>query len=161
MSRRRNGIFSTPKPPPENLSETSSDEEDIQPPIVNPDIQHPIDNPVINPPVNLDLIPPVNPPANILANFPSIKEWDEEGNDVYWNWAFNNLFPDNQDQEEPIVEQQLGHEEEPEDEYVPADPWAVDDDVDEETLNRWRNHDPWEDERSTDSDCSFDSIFND
>ncbi|KAD5318102.1 hypothetical protein E3N88_18048 [Mikania micrantha] len=35
---------------------------------------------------------------------------------------------------------------EPQDECVPDDPWAVDDDVDEETLNRWRNHDPWEDE---------------
>ncbi|KAD3066835.1 hypothetical protein E3N88_34715 [Mikania micrantha] len=43
---------------------------------------------------------------------------DEEGNDVYWNYAFNNLFPDNplmeddhnKDQEQPIVEQQLGHE---------------------------------------------------
>ncbi|KAD3068834.1 hypothetical protein E3N88_36714 [Mikania micrantha] len=98
--------------------------------------------------------------CHILANFLSIEEWDDEGNDVYWNWAFNSLFPDNQDQEQQIVEQQLGYEEEPEDEYVPNDPWAVDD-VDEETINRWRNHDPWEDERSTDSDCSFDSIFND
>ncbi|KAD4385415.1 hypothetical protein E3N88_25583 [Mikania micrantha] len=73
--------------------------------------------------------------------------FNEEGNDVYWNWAFNNLFPDNQYQEQPIVEQQFGHEE-PEDEYVQDDPWAVDDDVNEEILNRWRNHDPWEDEHN-------------
>ncbi|KAD7477059.1 hypothetical protein E3N88_00195 [Mikania micrantha] len=149
MSNKRNNVFSTPKPPPEDVSERSSNEEEMP---VNPDV-----NPALNPVVNL----PLNPPADIVANFPGIDERDEEGNDVYWNWAFNNLFPDNQDQEQPIVEQQFGYEEEPEDEYVPNDPWAVDDDVDEETINRWRNHDPWEDERSTDSDCSFDSIFND
>ncbi|KAD3067469.1 hypothetical protein E3N88_35349 [Mikania micrantha] len=148
MSNKRNNVFSTPKPPPEDVSERSSNEEEMP---VNPDV-NPNVNPALNPVVNL----PLNPPADIVANFPGIEEWDEEGNDVYWNWAFNNLFPDNQDQEQPIVEQQLGYEEEPEDEYVPNDPWAVDDDVDEETINRWRNHDPWEDERSTDSDCSFD-----
>ncbi|KAD7478782.1 hypothetical protein E3N88_01918 [Mikania micrantha] len=113
MSNKRNNLFSTPKPPPEDVSERS----------------------------------------NILANFPSIEEWDDEGNDIYWNWAFDNLFPNNQDQEQHIGEQQLGYEEEPDDD--------VDDDIDEKTINRWRNHDPWEDERSTESDCSFDSIFND
>ncbi|KAD2804862.1 hypothetical protein E3N88_38239 [Mikania micrantha] len=48
MSKRRNNIFYTPKPPPENLSETFSNEEDIQPPIVNPAI-----NPPVIPSVNL------------------------------------------------------------------------------------------------------------
>ncbi|KAD4386263.1 hypothetical protein E3N88_26432 [Mikania micrantha] len=157
MSNKRNNIFSTPKPPPEDVSERSSNEKEMPVnPAVNPVVNLPL-NPVVDLPVNL----PVNPPADIVANFSGIEEWDEEGNDVYWNWAFNNLFPDNQDQEQPIVEQQLGYKEELEDEYVPNDPWAVDDDVDEETINRWRNHNPWEDERSTDSDCSFDSIFND
>ncbi|KAD4385209.1 hypothetical protein E3N88_25377 [Mikania micrantha] len=51
--------------------------------------------------------------------------------------------------------------EEPEDEYVSNDQWAIDDNVDEETLTRLMNYDPWEDERNTDSDVSFDSIFND
>ncbi|KAD4179921.1 hypothetical protein E3N88_28512 [Mikania micrantha] len=156
MSHKRNILFSTPKPPPEDVSERSSDEEEMP---VNLVVDLTV-NPVVDIPVNPFVNLPVNPPADILANFPSIEEWDDEGNDVYWNWAFNSLFPDNQDQEQQIVEQQLGYEEEPEDEYVPNDPWAVDD-ADEETINRWRNHDPWEDERSTDSDCSFDSIFND
>ncbi|KAD6454263.1 hypothetical protein E3N88_08969 [Mikania micrantha] len=140
MSNKRNNFFTNPKPPPEDVPATSSNEEDIR------DL-------LANPAVILVVNMAVNHPVKIPTNFSSIEEWDEEGNDVYWNWAFNNLFPDNQDQEEPIVEQQLGHEEEPEDKYVPDDPWAFDDDGDEETLNRWRNHDPW--------DCSFDSIFND
>ncbi|KAD4179630.1 hypothetical protein E3N88_28221 [Mikania micrantha] len=143
MFNKRNNIFSTSKPPPEDVSETSSDEEDIQHPLVNPAV-----NMRVNPHVNLALVTHVNPPVNIPANFPSIAECDEEDNDVYWNWPFNNLFSDNQDQEEPIIEQRLGHEEEPEDEHAPNDLLVVYDDVDKETLNRWRNHDPWEDEHS-------------
>ncbi|KAL8226182.1 hypothetical protein R6Q57_018739 [Mikania cordata] len=59
----------------------------------------------------------------------------------WWNMvvteAFDNLFPPSEYQIE---------NEEPEDEYVSNDPWATDDNIDEETLNRLRNHDPWEDE---------------
>ncbi|KAL8257720.1 hypothetical protein R6Q59_029761 [Mikania micrantha] len=64
MSKRRNNIFSTPKLALENLLETSSNEEDIQPLIVNSAV-NPLVNMAVNPPVNPALNPPVSPPINL------------------------------------------------------------------------------------------------
>ncbi|KAD4889161.1 hypothetical protein E3N88_21234 [Mikania micrantha] len=137
MSSRRNTPFSLPKPPPLDVPEASLPPlENRPPPLENIPLANP---PPIPPPPQNPLVPP--PPQNP----PSIEEWDEDGHDVFWNWAFDNLFPPS----EYLIEN-----EEPEDEYVSNDPWAIDDNIDEETLNRLRNHDPWEDERNTDSDIS-------
>ncbi|KAI3825519.1 hypothetical protein L1987_07009 [Smallanthus sonchifolius] len=50
------------------------------------------------------------------------------------------------------------------DKVIPPNKWFYEDDdevpeIDEETLYRWYHHDPWEDERGSDSDVSFYSNF--
>ncbi|KAD7117718.1 hypothetical protein E3N88_04986 [Mikania micrantha] len=134
MSNKRNTPFSAPKPPPLDEPIASSNQAiRLQPPQNQQLIPPPVENPpaLLLPRQNQParLLPPQNPPA--LPSPP---------------------------QNPPTAEYPVENVEQPEDEYVPNDPWTVGDDVDEETLNRWRNHDPWEDERNTDSDVS---IFND
>ncbi|KAD6118654.1 hypothetical protein E3N88_09925 [Mikania micrantha] len=153
MPSRKNTIFSTPKPAPVNVPErhanTLDENEHVVPNVLN--------DPVVAPqPANLHVNAPHPPEDDPLPDMDP-PEWSDGDNDVFWNWAFDNLFPENilQDENKNEEENQL------EEEDVPDFLWDYPDDVDEATIYRWMNHDPWEDERDTDSDYSFDSIFND
>lgn len=106
---------------------------------------------------------------------------DDFDDDFNWNLAYETIFPEeNHHKEEDVVPEHYyeqwenentqpatwresmntpewakGYETDPGAEYVDGS----DEEARRQMEYEWMMHDPWEDERSTDSDCSFDSIF--